>query len=442
MRKQAISKRSLWLMRMLVVLALALAACQPAATPTEPAAQATSLPATTAPTQAPTTAAFTEPTVGVVEDASLGPILVDGEGMTLYGFTKDAPNKSNCSGGCLAAWPPLVTEGSPVAGEGVDASMLGAADMPDGTQIVTYNGMPLYYWASDTKPGDTTGQDVNKVWYVVSPEGQMMVGKDVPITGAAGEETAKGTLNVAEDPTLGKFLVDEKGMTLYMYTKDEPNQVNCSGDCLKAWPPLLVEGEPTAGAGVDADLLGTADLPDGTKIVTYNQMPLYLWVQDTKPGDTTGQDVGKVWYVVAPDGSVVKQDGSAANENESNDNESASDDVKLRVANHPTLGNILVDDRGMTLYMFTKDAPNQSNCTGECLKAWPPMLATRDTVGAEDGVNEAMVGVAPMTDGTQIVTYNGMPLYYWAGDTKPGDATGQGVNTVWYVVDPDGNPVQ
>jgi predicted lipoprotein with Yx(FWY)xxD motif len=70
------------------------------------------------------------------------------------------------------------------------------------------------------------------------------------------------------------------------------------------------------------------------------------------------------------------------------------------------------------------------------------MLATRDTVGAEDGVNEAMVGVAPMTDGTQIVTYNGMPLYYWAGDTKPGDATGQGVNTVWYVVDPDGNPVQ
>jgi predicted lipoprotein with Yx(FWY)xxD motif len=75
-------------------------------------------------------------------------------------FTKDEADKVNCSGGCLTAWPPLIVEGAPKAGEGVDQAMLGTATMTDGRKIVTYNHMPLYYWAGDTKAGDTTGNGV------------------------------------------------------------------------------------------------------------------------------------------------------------------------------------------------------------------------------------------------------------------------------------------
>ena len=114
------------------------------------------------------------------------------------------------------------------------------------------------------------------------------------------------TIQVATDPTLGKILVDGKGMTLYMYTKDEPNKSNCTGDCLVNWPPLLAVDNPGLGDGVDAAMLGTADLADGSKIVTYNKMPLYYWKNDAEPGQTTGQDVGGVWYVVSPAGEVIK----------------------------------------------------------------------------------------------------------------------------------------
>jgi predicted lipoprotein with Yx(FWY)xxD motif len=117
---------------------------------------------------------------------------------------------------------------------------------------------------------------------------------------------AEATINVATDAKLGKILVGDKGMTLYMFTIDDPGQSNCDAECLAKWPPLLTQGNPTLGEGVDASLVGSATLPDGSKIVTYNKMPLYYWVKDTKPGDTTGQGVGEVWYVVSPLGKVVQ----------------------------------------------------------------------------------------------------------------------------------------
>jgi predicted lipoprotein with Yx(FWY)xxD motif len=117
--------------------------------------------------------------------------------------------------------------------------------------------------------------------------------------------SSEATLAVADHPELGKILVDGNGMTLYMYTEDGPNQSNCSGICLEAWPPLLTQGTPILEDGVDDSLVGTAKLDDGSLIVTYNKMPLYLWYKDTKPGDATGQGNKNVWYVVSPDGKVV-----------------------------------------------------------------------------------------------------------------------------------------
>lgn len=112
-----------------------------------------------------------EATVAVA-DSSLGEILVDAEGMTLYMFDPDEQGASTCYDDCAAAWPPLVVDSDPVAGEGVDESLLGTVERDDGSMQVTYNDWPLYYWAEDEAAGDTTGQAVNDVWWVIGPDGE------------------------------------------------------------------------------------------------------------------------------------------------------------------------------------------------------------------------------------------------------------------------------
>lgn len=105
----------------------------------------------------------------------LGRIVVDSKGITLYDFPPDKGTTSVCYGACAALWPPLLTHGKPVAGPGVRASLLGTTKRKDGKQQVTYGGHPLYYFVSDRKPGQTTGQGVNQFgapWWVISPAGK------------------------------------------------------------------------------------------------------------------------------------------------------------------------------------------------------------------------------------------------------------------------------
>ena len=157
-------------------------------------------------------------TVSVSDTTEFGSILVDGEGMSLYLFTNDTQNSgtSTCTGECLAAWPALMCEEgaaigndnanantnsntndnsntntntndntntsvtpaagdcSPeaIAGEGVDSTLLGTITRDDGTTQITYNGWPLYYFADDTAAGDTNGQGMEGVWFLVSPTGE------------------------------------------------------------------------------------------------------------------------------------------------------------------------------------------------------------------------------------------------------------------------------
>jgi predicted lipoprotein with Yx(FWY)xxD motif len=110
-------------------------------------------------------------TINVSQNATMGSLLVDSKGMTLYLYTTDTPNTSNCYGPCAVAWPPLLTAGAPIAGSGVTASMLGTTTRTDGTTQVTYNGWPLYYYQTDKAAGDTTGENVQNVWFVVTPAG-------------------------------------------------------------------------------------------------------------------------------------------------------------------------------------------------------------------------------------------------------------------------------
>jgi predicted lipoprotein with Yx(FWY)xxD motif len=110
-----------------------------------------------------------------VAKSRLGSILVDSKGITLYDFVKDKGTTSVCYGACAALWPPLLTTGKPVAGPGVRASLLGTTKRKDGKLELTYGGHPLYYFVTDRKPGQTTGQGVNQFggpWWVLSPAGK------------------------------------------------------------------------------------------------------------------------------------------------------------------------------------------------------------------------------------------------------------------------------
>ncbi len=153
---------------------LLLGACT-TATPAAPAssAPAPSAAASSMPASLPAAADAATLTLAMA-DSSLGSILVDGKGMTLYLFTKDTPNASNCTGQCLVAWPPLL--GKPTAGTGVDDSKLGSFTRADGRTQASYNGWPLYYWQADGKPGDVTGQNVNSVWFVLDRDGKAVKG--------------------------------------------------------------------------------------------------------------------------------------------------------------------------------------------------------------------------------------------------------------------------
>jgi predicted lipoprotein with Yx(FWY)xxD motif/uncharacterized cupredoxin-like copper-binding protein len=107
------------------------------------------------------------------------------------------------------------------------------------------------------------------------------------------------TVMTAEDPELGTFLTDPEGMTLYLFTKDEPGVSNCYDQCEENWPVFTAEEPLTLPEGVPGELT-LIERTDGSTQVAYNGWPLYYWVKDQAPGDTTGQGVGDVWYVVSP----------------------------------------------------------------------------------------------------------------------------------------------
>ncbi len=102
----------------------------------------------------------------------------------------------------------------------------------------------------------------------------------------------------------GSHLVDEDGMSLYLFTLDESRTSSCTDACAETWPPLL--GDPVAGDGVDPELLGNAERGNGSIQVTYGGQPLYTYTGDGSPGDTTGHGFNDVWFLVGPDGNAVE----------------------------------------------------------------------------------------------------------------------------------------
>jgi|1186.fasta_scaffold501000_2 predicted lipoprotein with Yx(FWY)xxD motif len=123
---------------------------------------------------------------------------------------------------------------------------------------------------------------------------------------ASGGPVATVSLHTAKVKGVGTVLVEEDGITVYLFTNDTGSTSTCTGSCAATWPPLITAGQPTAGKGADDGKLGTTT-SDGGEQVTYDGHPLYLYSGDKRTGQANGQGIGGVWFAVTADGNPAGQ---------------------------------------------------------------------------------------------------------------------------------------
>ena len=212
-----------------------------------------------------------------------------------------------------------------------------------------------------------------------------------------------------EQPTVtlstGNYIVDSKGNTLYFFTNDVMGDSKCTGTCLNSWP-IFYQESLTVSSGLNSSDFGTITRDDGQKQTTYQGWPLYYFSDDANPGDIKGEGVNGRWFIARSDYTVFLAD---------------KNNLKF-----------IVDAKGNTLYLFTKDTPGVSNCIGNCSQIWP-VFYSENIVGPSI-MNSSNFGVITNSEGSRQTTYRQMPLYYYINDTKRGDTNGQGVNNAWFVV--------
>lgn len=249
------------------------------------------------PLAAPGVSAQDDALVQVAQDAANGAILTDAAGMTLYLFTPDTTaGESACYDDCAGNWPPLAPAEEMALPEGVPGE-LGTIERTDGTQQVTYNDIPLYYYAADQAAGEVNGQGRGGRWFIVHPGAAL---GEYPAAPGEGTPVPSSSLEVGFTEALGPFLTDAEGLTIYLFTQDTaPGESVCTGECATAWPPVMAAEALMLPPGIQGTL-SAIEREDGSMQLAYNDIPLYHYQDDAAPGDTNGHDVGDVWYIVPP----------------------------------------------------------------------------------------------------------------------------------------------
>jgi predicted lipoprotein with Yx(FWY)xxD motif len=214
-------------------------------------------------------------TIGTVS-SSLGTILVDANGKTLYYFANDIASSgaSSCNGQCSSVWPTYSTDSIRVSSP-LDPADFSSITRADGSKQTTYYGWPLYYYQADTKPGDVNGENVLKVWFVVKPDESILI---------------------AHKADLGLYLTDTSGKTLYYFTKDTSGQSVCTGACISLWPAFSADAVTSPSVLKPSDF-SSLSKSDGVNQTAFMGRPLYFYSGDAKPGDVKGQGFNNVWYV-------------------------------------------------------------------------------------------------------------------------------------------------
>jgi predicted lipoprotein with Yx(FWY)xxD motif len=256
---------------------------------------------------------------------------------------------------------------------------------------------------------------------------------------------AAANVKLASSATLGSFLTDSVGNTLYFFALDVAGTNSCtSAACNPTWP-VYYGGRITPPTGLKASDFTSKKTTDGRNQTFYKGWPLYYYAPAANgtntreaAGQTGGNGIGGVWYVLNPSYSVVL----------------ARKSVTDQTTNVATTKTYLVDAQGRTLYYFAKDDafPNTkpTNCTGGCLSAWPALLLSTPVIPS--GLNASDFSTIARTEtntsgpygsttsSTQQLTYKGHPLYYFINDNATrGQVTGDHLSSFgdfWFVAAP------
>jgi predicted lipoprotein with Yx(FWY)xxD motif len=245
--------------------------------------------------------------VQIANNATLGKILTDKDGKTLYFFSRDTKGNSVCSGQCVTAWPVFHSENITV-GEGLVAADFTTITRPDGEKQTAYKGFPLYYFNMDANAGEINGEKANNVWYAAKPDYSLFYAQ-AQLVGADGKSyMANYTLaNYAEGTGETPYLIDADGRTVYAFRNDKNgiNNYTANAQNPAVWPIFHRD----LSSLVVPSILNKADFAEITvgtaKQLTYKGWPLYYFAGnatiagDTR-GDTRGVSVGQpgLWPIV------------------------------------------------------------------------------------------------------------------------------------------------
>ncbi|MBH8567428.1 hypothetical protein KB206_00925 [Microvirga sp. STS02] len=264
-------------------------------------------------------------------------------------------------------------------------------------------------------------------------------------TATPDDPDAVANVKVATSATLGNYLTDANGNTLYFFARDIDGTNTCtSATCNPQWP-VYYEASVKAPKGLNATDFATKNTPDGRLQTTYKGWPLYYYAPATggantreAPGLTGGNAIGGIWHVVNPAYNVLL----------------ASKNVEDKTTHVVSSKTFLVDGQGRTLYYFAKDnsspTTQPTNCTGGCATIWPALYlstpvapSSLKTTDFATITREASVASGPYGNSTgtrEQLTYKGHPLYYYAGDNATrGHAEGHDFDDSgdkWYVAAP------
>lgn len=238
----------------------------------------------------------------------VGIVVTGPNGHAVYRFDLDhrGAQRSACTGACLRVWRPVTFAGTArtrvrVVGLTARASSIPAAHH---RRQVTVAGWPVYYYVGDTAPGQVNGHGSGGVWWPVAPDGSRVrqIPVDKPVGTTPGPTPGTSYTLTTRSVAAGTVVTTGGGRTVYRFDQDTQNDATsaCTGACRYLWTPVTASGAPTA-SGVSG---AVAAAPDGQ--VTLDGWRVYTYAGDSSAGDTHGQGIGMVWWMVAPSGAEVK----------------------------------------------------------------------------------------------------------------------------------------
>ncbi|HEV8515655.1 MAG TPA: hypothetical protein VGQ59_20365, partial [Cyclobacteriaceae bacterium] len=355
-------------------------------------------------------------------------VLTDNKNQTLYIFASDANGQSACTGACDKSWPAFYVE-NPTLDGSLDEDDFDEITRPDNTKQSTYKGFPLYYYSptGDGKleaAGQTSGDGQGNVWFTAKANYSVVISSE-QLVGADGKNyTSAG----AEGQAVSSFFVDEYGRTIYSFINDTQNNNNFTAADLSnnsVWPIFhtTIEDLPT---GVSASDFGEITV-FGQAQSTYKGRPLYYFggnsstAGDVNRGDTRGISFPSpgIWHTVNTTTTAAP--------------------TSINITQNATLGNVITDSKGRTLYMFTKDTDKTNHfCpTGACTTVKWPAFYTDVVTTSSTSLATTDFDVITV-NGTKQTTYKGWPLYYYApaGDgviETAGSTGGENIGGFWFV---------